>query len=458
MTCGSLNVNTTDPAMKLFTSTKLITRSLFLIAMMAFTLPSTSVAQDDDKFGPDPDKCKMNISLYREYFKQKNYDDALPGWRAALAICPKGSKNIYLNGTKLVAHMMEKEEEGSDRWNALRDTMMLVYDMRIEHFGQEGFVLGRKGMDQYSMYDDPQVAYETLNKALDLLGNKMEANSCIRLFQSSLKMAKSKVIERDVVFDLYDKIIPVIDHNLTDGEEKTKKYYQKAKDIVNSNFEKIADCESYIALNKPKIAANPGDSVLLLKVVKFMTKRKCTSDPFFLEASELLYKVDPSADAAYGLYEGYVKKKDYGTAKTFITEAADLAVDNETKADYTFKLANLQYHAKQYAAARTTSNKAASLKPGWGEPYILIADMYYATARSCGSNECDQAYGYWAAADMYSKAKNTDSSVAGKANTGLGKCNAAFPTQEKCFFYSIEKGASVTVGGWIGVTTTARFQ
>jgi tetratricopeptide (TPR) repeat protein len=444
--------------MKLITFSKLITKSLFLFAMVGFAIPSISIAQDDAKFGSNPDKCKENISLYREYFKQKNYDDALPGWRGALAMCPKGTKNIYLNGTKLVMHMMEKEEKGTDRWNSLRDTLMMVYDMRIEHFGQEGFVLGRKGMDQYSMYDDPQVAYETLTKALNILGNKMEANSCIRLFQSSLKMAKKKVIERDVVFDLYDKIMPVIEHNLTDGEEKTKKYFEKAKGIINSNFEKIADCESYIALNKPKIAANPGDSALLLKVVKFMTKRKCASDPFFLEASELLYAVDPSADAAYGLYEGYIKKKDYPTAKKFITEAADLAADDETKADYTFKLANLQYHAKQYAAARANSNKAASLRPGWGEPYILIADMYYATARSCGSNECDQAYGYWAAADMYSKAKNTDPSAAEKANKGLGKCSAAYPTQEKCFFYNIEKGALVTVGGWIGASTTARFQ
>ena len=40
-----------------------------------------------------------------------------------------------------------------------------------------------------------------------------------------------------------------------------------------------------------------------------MAKRKCTEDPLFLEAAELLYKLEPSADAAYGLYEGYVKEK-----------------------------------------------------------------------------------------------------------------------------------------------------
>jgi tetratricopeptide (TPR) repeat protein len=258
--------------MKITKSLTLITRSFLFVATFAFAIPTATFAQDDDQFGSDPDKCKECLSLYREYYKQKNYDDAIPGWRCALEVCPKGSKNIYLNGTKLVMHMMKAEEKGSERWNQLRDTLMLVYDMRIEHFGQEGFVLGRKGLDQYEMFDDPQVAYGTLRKAMDLSKEKMEANGCIRLFQSALKMAKDQVIERDVVFDLYDEIMPVIEYNLTNNE-KSKKYYEKARDIINSNFEKIADCPSYISLNKPKVEANNNDTVLLRKIVMFMALR-----------------------------------------------------------------------------------------------------------------------------------------------------------------------------------------
>ena len=52
-------------------------------------------------------------------------------------------------------------------------------------------------LDQYDMFDDANVAYKTLRKAMDLNKNSMEANACIRLFQSSLKLAKDKVIERD---------------------------------------------------------------------------------------------------------------------------------------------------------------------------------------------------------------------------------------------------------------------
>ena len=84
--------------------------------------------------------------------------------------------------------------------------------------------------------------------------------------------------------------------------------------------------------------------------------------------------------------------------------------------------------------------------------------MYYTSSASVGTRACDKAYGYFAAYDQYVKAKGMDESVADKANKGLGKCRAAFPTSEDCFFYSISEGQSVTVGGWIGVSTTVRLK
>ena len=41
------------------------------------------------KFGSDSVQCVTNISLYREYVKQKNYDDALTPWRKGLCTLSK---------------------------------------------------------------------------------------------------------------------------------------------------------------------------------------------------------------------------------------------------------------------------------------------------------------------------------------------------------------------------------
>ena len=74
--------------------------TLVLLAM-AMTLGTIVSAQD--KFGPNAEECKKYLSYYQEYYKQKNYDDALPNWRKAMKICPPtASQNMLLNGMVLL--------------------------------------------------------------------------------------------------------------------------------------------------------------------------------------------------------------------------------------------------------------------------------------------------------------------------------------------------------------------
>ena len=62
----------------------------------------------DNKFGNDSIQCVTNISLFREYVKQKNYDDALSNWRKAYQLCPKATKNIYIDGAKFINILLAK--------------------------------------------------------------------------------------------------------------------------------------------------------------------------------------------------------------------------------------------------------------------------------------------------------------------------------------------------------------
>ena len=97
-----------------------------------------------NKWGNDSISCITNLSLFREYYKQKNYDDALNPWRWVYRNCPKSSGNIYKNGPSIIKAAMKKDSENRDLYV---DTLMQIYDQRIQYFGKEGFVLGRKGSD-----------------------------------------------------------------------------------------------------------------------------------------------------------------------------------------------------------------------------------------------------------------------------------------------------------------------
>ena len=97
------------------------------------------------KYGADSVNCVMNLSLYREYYKQQNYDDAIKPWRWVYNNCPSSSGNIFKNGPILIKYLMKKNPENKQ---AYIDTLMMIYDKRIQYFGKQGYVLGKKGAEK----------------------------------------------------------------------------------------------------------------------------------------------------------------------------------------------------------------------------------------------------------------------------------------------------------------------
>ena len=69
-----------------------ISNLIFGIIIILFVKSANS--QDImSKYGTDSAQCVRNLSLYTEFYKQKNYKDAYEPWKKAYAICPKITKN-----------------------------------------------------------------------------------------------------------------------------------------------------------------------------------------------------------------------------------------------------------------------------------------------------------------------------------------------------------------------------
>ena len=110
---------------------------------------------------------------------------------------------------------------------------------------------------------------------------------------------------------------------------------------------------------------------------------------------------------------------------------------------------------KQPQKARTLALEAINLKPEWGEPYILIGDVY-AGSKDCFTDEFEKATIYWVAVDQFSKAKSVDADVVEKANERISTYKKYFPDIETIFFYSLKEGDNYKVGCWINETTKVR--
>ena len=106
--------------------------------------------------------------------------------------------------------------------------------------------------------------------------------------------------------------------------------------------------------------------------------------------------------------------------------------------------------------ARELALKAVSIRTNWGEPHILIGQLYADSKSSCSSISLPNAV-YWVAVDMFLKAKTIDPSVEEKANKLILAYSKYFPNKEEAFFQNVTEGNSYSIGCWINETTKARF-
>ena len=232
---------------------------------------------------------------------------------------------------------------------------------------------------------------------------------------------------------------------------------QKVKDNLVAMFinSGTADCESLQGIYGPKIEANQSDSTYLKKAISILKMMKCTESEAYFQASYYMYKINPTADAATGCGYMAYKKGDFDTAIKYFDEALTLESDNEKKAQIAYAVAATLFNVKKLSQARGYLQKAISFKENYGDAYILLAQLYASSPNwndESALNKCT----YFVVIDKLQRAKAVDPTVADKANELISTYARYTPKAEDLFMLGIKAGDRVTVGGWIGESTTVR--
>lgn len=422
---------------------------------------------EGSKYGEDSVSCIENNSLYYEFFKQwkqSNYKneawkDAFSPWRWVFTNCPASSKNIYLHGERLVESVI-KSETDKDRKEKYIDTLMMVYDKRIQYFNEEGKVLGKKGSDLYKLRPSAyEESFNILKKSIELENNKSSGESLIYYFRSAEKMVKAGKADTAILVDIYDQTSGIIEYNLANSKkESTKKKWENIKGNIELTFEPWAKCTDLISLYTIKFNETPDDIELLKKITKILDKKGCTDSDLFLQALEKLIELEPepSAKSAELLGKLYIKREQFIEAAKYLEQAAQLQEDNNERADVNYLLANVYFQNKRLADARAQCYEVIKVRPNDGKAYILIGDLYASSAKQCGDGDFFSKVAYWTAVDKYIKAKNVDPEVAELARSKINTFTQYFPATEQIFFHDLKEGDSFTVECWIKETTKVR--
>ena len=437
---------------------------VLLISVAAMALFCSSKVSAQGKFGPDSVECIKYLSYYTEYFKQKNYDSALPNWRKAYNLCPPTARySLLSDGTTLLKRVIQQNQKNSIYKDQLVDSLMKIYDERIQYWPKYATSsLNNKALDMYNfMKDEPKKLYEGLTDAVTKLGKNARANVYLFQISTAVDLYKDGQLDPEAVINAYETAVANI-AQMTTKNDVEKRSNDKVVEDIESLFitSQVASCDNLIALFTPRYEADSQNLDLAKNIVRMMSLTEgCTDNDLFLNAVTTMYNLEPSYTSAYYLYKLYAGRSDVDNAVKFMTEAINAAEsDSATDAAYQFELAAFCYKNGQNAKAFAAAQQAVELDPSFaGKAYFLMGNIWGSV--SCSGNDVEQRAKYWVAVDYMNKAKAADETLAEDANNYIRQYAAYYPQTAEAFMYDVTDGQSYTVScGGMRATTTVRTQ
>lgn len=429
--------------------------TFILIAALAIVSGGNLFAQG--KYGADSAECIKYLNYYQEYFKQKNYDAALPNWRKAYSICPAtASQNMFINGTTLLTRVFNKTKN-----QAVADSILMLQDQRLAQYPKNKVsILNNKGTYIVNFKgNDSKFVYDNLNAIMNELGGETRASILVNNLQAAIMLFQDNKLAADDVIGAYNKAVACIEASTPKNAEEEEQN-AKVRNDLEAIFaqSKVASCENILNIFGPRFNADPENVGLATTIVKLMnTAEDCLNNDLYLKAVTLMHKDEPSASTAYYLYRLHSANGNTNEAITYLEEAiAYPGVEKADKAQYTYELANFCLKNGMKAKAYANAKDAAELGCGYtGKAYYLIGTIWGSTA--CGGNEIERRAPYWVAVDFLQKAKAADESLVEDANRLIGQYSAYYPPAADAFMYDLTAGQSYTVScGGMSATTTVR--
>ncbi len=429
---------------------------------------------------PNKDVLEEAHVLYRQFMKSKEYDKAFDNWKVAYEGAPAADgqrSSHFVDGRTIY---MEKFKAATDdaKKKEYAGVILRLYDEHLECYPTEKALTS--GLKVYDMFYSLHSSYSENLKASEQAVEAGGDNTSYAVFVPYASIAvynfQNGAMEAKQARDIFTRLNDIADLNIAKGDEVSA-YYEQAKGAMNGTFAAIEndifDCEYFKKKLEPDYRKDEEDIEMLKYIFNKLTAQGCDeSDPFVAEV-KIKYETVVAAINAEKLAGYYTENPGEHGVALFKEEKYQEALqkfqegirqeeagekDAEKLANYYFYMASVEFRQLgKYTEARNHARKAASLKKGWGRPYMLIGDMYAKSSRSCGSDAFDAQLAVLAAVDKYAYARSIDDSVRSEANKKIGSYSAHKPKQEDAFMRKIKSGDTLSVPCWIGETVTVKF-
>lgn len=442
---------------------------VLLSAALVF-VATVSVAQDfsDPKYAPwgdTPEVRKENLltsNLLREAVDGHDYNTAAGYFRKLAERVPAASEATFIRGAIIYSEKVQRAKTIEEK-EVMLDSLMKVYDLRVQYFPDSrnygtAYVLDRKAREYMTHNPGDREGVRRMCEEAVAAGLNCNYESlsevAVIYFKNLCDDYTAGEVYPDVVLGEYERLTPIFA-----GDDPVVLKNKENFDICFA-LSGVANCDNLEKLFRARLEATPDDAPLLKQAVSLMSRSRCDS-PYFFQIAEKYYKLDPSAQTAMLLAQGFQEAGDYSKATTYLREALATEKDVQQRKNLLIRIGMIELTAGRPSSAAAAALDARAIDPNDGMAYFVLAQAYAASASSCPGLE-GQAI-YWVAYDTMSQAANqlvNDPSYGQAAREAAANYRRGFPTAEECFFNELREGAryTITCGIAKGITTTVRVR
>lgn len=446
-----------------------------LLIALCFAIPMAGFAQKKKKKGAEPEEvapvvttlsdeeCMVNLSLFHESVKNKQYDEAYGFWLPVYQSRPDLNKAIYTDGTEILGHRYQQATDENVR-KALRDSIMQLHDDRIKYFDEarypDAYVLGLKAMDYLTYFQEDELAlpaYGWMKESVTALGAKAQITVLRKFVELSYNIYKSNTEQYGDQFLADYQLASAALEQIVVAGGKNAEHATSQKAYVDRLYAAsgAADCGQMDQMYATVVAESANDIEKLGSIMKLYRRLGCTESDVYFAAAEHAHKLQPTDESAAGCAQMCIKKGDLNGALEYYKQALSMVTNDEDKADYLYRVANVYVLLKNYQQGAAYAQQSLDVNPEDGRCYLLMG-ICYASAKIYDDPILARSV-FWVACDMFRKAKTVDPSCATDANKLIATYSQYFPSKEDVFFHKeLNDGQPFRVGGWIGKTTTCR--
>ncbi|WP_137089118.1 tetratricopeptide repeat protein [Mangrovivirga cuniculi] len=391
-------------------------------------------------------------ALYSDYLRADDYKNAKAPLFWLLKNVPSLHYSIYANGVKLYDNLVSNPDDAS-KVDVYKDSVMLLYDKRMELCGKTADLMNRKMYDAYNYYKNEQDKYEYLFEGYQDLYSFADNeiyNANLTFYMDATRryyLTHKDEMSPEEVIAVFDDIQGVIDAKKEAGEDMSKPEEYVFKLFVATID---IDCDMIENTFGDKFRANPDNIELAENIFKLGFKFDCFDSDLVADAARTIMDENPQPGLANLLGTRCLQKGDYDCAEDYFKRGLEMTDDNLKKGEIYLKLARMNARKGAKSSARNYAMQAVSADASLAsEAYTFIGDLYYGSYESCkqGKSRVYDRLVFIAAYEMYQKAGNRG---------GMSKAKEQFPSKEELFVEGSKKGDSKKVNCWINKTVTLR--